>query len=437
MQKRFLSVLLSIMLLSQSVLSGCGSGEAHSDNVVPDEEVLNISKEDIFDPEKTVTISGWLEEVYTRNLLAYLAEKYPEYKFEYKYIGKRSYESIINTELASREAYDIVMVNPGMARNLGGNGYIADMSAYCDVFNDDAKRAFSLEGRMYAVPNTSEYQCIFYNRDIVEKFGRTLPFQFRDFLKYSDDACEQMEVRALSCGIKDADKLSDNALAFLEANYFNTDEGRDFGKRLSEGNASFGKELQPYLFQWKELVNHKIFTREMCIMDTEAAIDEFASGQTIMYMGFVEDYNRIIEKRPNMRLGTTGVPGAVKGTAILIGGCNSAFAVNAYGMKKDVVVEMVADLASEDGQRALWRDRIGSQTYLKNVKFDNPPVFDGLSPTISAHRVYMPVSEWGEYGSQMYEILGRELQKVVSGERNVDIAVQVMDYEVEQILKKK
>ena len=49
----------------------------------------------------------------------------------------------------------------------------------------------------------------------------------------------------------------------------------------------------------------------------------------------------------------------------------------------------------------------------------------------------MPVSEWGEYGSQMYEILGRELQKVVSGERNVDIAVQVMDYEVEQILKKK
>ena len=70
-------------------------------------------------------------------------------------------------------------------------------------------------------------------------------------------------------------------------------------------------------------------------------------------------------------------------------------------------------------------------------QFDNPPVFDGLSPTISAHRVYMPVSEWGEYGSQMYEILGRELQKVVSGERNVDIAVQVMDYEVEQILKKK
>ena len=138
-----------------------------------------------------------------------------------------------------------------------------------------------------------------------------------------------------------------------------------------------------------------------------------------------------------MRVGTTGGPGAVKGTTILIGGCNSGFAVNSFGKKKDVVTEIVADLATKEGQRALWRDRIGSQTYFKDVEFDNPPVFDGLRPTISAHRVFMPVSEWGEHGTQIYGILGRELQKVVSGERNIDVAVQVMDYEIEQIQKNK
>lgn len=350
MKNRLFS-LLSIMLLCLSVLSGCGSREAYSDNAVPDGNLLNNSKEKVLDREHTVIISGWLEDGYTRNLLAYLAEKHPEYKFEYEYIGKRSYESIIDAELASKEAADIVMVNSGMAEKHGKNGYIVDMSQYCNNFTDEAKAAFSYKGSMYAVPNTSEYQCIFYNRDMVEKFGRTLPSRFQDFLNYCDEAREELGIQPLICGIK--------------------------------------------------------------------------------------DYNRIIEKNPSMRIGTTVAPAALNGTAILIGGCNSAFAVNAYGTKKDDVIGIVADLASEEGQRALWEDRVGSQTYLKDVEFDNPPVFEGLKPAILAHQVYMPVSEWGEHGSQMYEILGRELQKVVSGERNVDIAVKVMDYEINQIFKMK
>ena len=75
MKKRIFSVLLGIMLLSQSVLSACGTREAHSDNVVPDGNLLNNSKIEVFNAETTVTISGWLEDVYTKNLLAYLAEK--------------------------------------------------------------------------------------------------------------------------------------------------------------------------------------------------------------------------------------------------------------------------------------------------------------------------------------------------------------------------
>ena len=437
MKKRIFSVLLGIMLLSQSVLSACGTREAHSDNVVPDGNLLNNSKIEVFNAETTVTISGWLEDVYTKNLLAYLAEKNPEYTFEYRYIGKNSYETIVDAELASRQASDIVMVNPVMAFRHGKNGYIEDLSKLCGDFDEEAQNAFSFEGKIYAIPSTSEYQCIFYNRDIVEKYGHTVPIQFNDFLNYCDEVRADIGIRPVACGIKDTDKLADNALAFLEANYFSTEQGKDFGERVARGEAAFGKELQPYLYQWKELVNHKIFTREMCIMDSEAAIDEFASGKALMYMGVVEDYNRIVEKNPSMRVGTTGVPGAVKGTTILIGGCNSGFAVNSFGKKKDVVTEIAADLATKEGQRALWRDRIGSQTYFKNVEFDNPPVFDGLRPTISAHRVFMPVSEWGEHGTQIYGILGRELQKVVSGERNIDVAVQVMDYEIEQIQKNK
>ncbi len=435
MRKSIFSILISLIVCGMSVLSGCGNQEARSDKVVSNKESDVVSEDYVYDPETGITITGWLEEPYTKNLLAYLAEKYPEYQFEYHYVGKKSYESITDAELASGLAADIVMVNPVMARKHGKNGYIEDLTKYCDVFSDEAWNAFSYEGKMYVIPSTSEYLCTFYNRAIFETLGRNMPNKFDEYLEFCDYVIDEKGIKPLSCGIKDSDLVADNALAFLAANYFNTDAGRGFGDRLSKGDTTFQEEILPYLYQWKELVNHRVFVKEMCIMDSEAAIEAFTAGDTLMYLGRVEDYNRIIEKNPEIRVGTIGVAGAVQGTPVLIGGCNCGFAVNTYCRKKDIVIEIVSQLASEEGQRALWNDRIGSTTYLKGVEFKNPTEFDGLRPTIHAGRVYLPWTEWGEHGSQIYEIFGKELQRVVTGDRSLDVAVRVIDYEVSQLFE--
>ena len=198
MKRRLFSTLWCSVLLVAGVLSGCGSREAHSDIVAPNEEAEAISTEAVYEADTVITITGWLEEPYTQNLMAYLAENYPEYSFKYKFIGKKSYESIIDVELASNEASDIVMVNPIMAKKHGKNGYIIDLSDFCSDYAQEAWDAFSYDGKMYAVPSTSEYQCTFFNREIFEKFGRKLPSEYEDFLKFSDDMKEELGIKPLS-----------------------------------------------------------------------------------------------------------------------------------------------------------------------------------------------------------------------------------------------
>lgn len=99
-----------------SVLSGCGQ-TVHSNEVASSE--ADFDDDDSLNEVKKLVIAGWFKEDCTTNLMAYLAETFPEYEFEYRYISKRSYESLIDAQLPSRLAPDIVMVTQNMARKHG------------------------------------------------------------------------------------------------------------------------------------------------------------------------------------------------------------------------------------------------------------------------------------------------------------------------------
>ncbi len=428
-------ILLVNLMLTISVLSGCGSSGEDSFKSASNSSYLELSEDDFYDPLNTISITGWFEDSYTQNLMAYLAEKYPDYKFKYRYIAKRSYEPIVDSMLASQNAADIVMVNPSMAKKHGQSGYLADLSRYTDGFTDEAREAFTCRQKVYAIPSTSEYQCTFYNRTILENTGRNLPVSFDEYLEICDYMKNVAGIKPISSGFKEGELVADSALAFLASGYFSTADGKDFGQRLANGEASFKIELMPSLMKWKELVNHKAYEKEMCIMDTYAAIEEFAREESFMYVGKVEDYNRIMELNPEIRLGTMPSASEKKGFPAIIGGCNCGFAVNGFSINKKIAEEILADLATVEGQKALWSDRVGSQTFLKNTSFENPSAFDGLRATLAAGRVFSPWNQWGEHSSQIYMIFGEEMQKVVTGERAMDIALKVVDDKVKQFQK--
>ena len=428
-------ILLINLLFSMNVLSGCGSSVEGTGKSASNSNYLILNEDDLYDSSNTISITGWFEESYTQNLMAYLAEKYPDYKFEYRYISKRSYEPIIDAILASQAASDIIMVNSSMAKKHGQSGYLVDLTHYTDGFTNDSREAFMYRQKVYAVPSTSEYQCTFYNRTLLENSKRSLPVSFDEYLEICDYMKNEVGIKPISSAFKEGEVVADSALAFLASGYFTTDDGKSFGERVANGKASFRNELMPSLMIWQELVNHKAYEKEMCIMDTAAAVEEFAREESFMYVGKVEDYNRIMELNPDIRLGTMPSASEKKGFPAIIGGCSCGFAVSNFSKNKDIAEEIMADLATVEGQKALWSDRVGSQTFLKDTSFENPSTFDGLRATLSAGRVFSPWNQWGESSSQIYMIFGEEMQKVVTGERSMDIALKVVDDKVKQIQK--
>lgn len=436
--KNIFSCVLSIIILLVGVLSGCGQSDPRSDEyaqILEDYDNSVSEKLDFTDPRSTIQISGWLDESCVKNLMAFLAREYPKYTFKYRYISKDSYESIIDAELSSKIATEIVMMTPSMAKKHAKNRYIEDLTIYCDEFTDRGKEAFMYGNRIYAVPSTSDFQCFFYNKGMLEECGLKVPLTYDSLLEICDYMQNTMDVKPLSAGFKDSDMVADTALALLASGYFSTDQGKKFGNKIAYGQTTFLEEIRPYMYKWQNMCIHKIYTRNMCIMDATAAIDEFAAGKSFMYMGGLTDYNRIKEVNPDIKLGTMALSSEGISKAVLIGGCSCGFAVNSFAPNKGFAMDVVGKIATEEGQRALWSDRQGSQTYLKNVKFDNPDEFDEIRALTSTDRVVMPWNQWGEHSSEMYEIFGRELQKVVLGDKSIEIAFQSIDYEVKQILR--
>ena len=75
------------------------------------------------------------------------------------------------------------------------------------------------------------------------------------------------------------------------------------------------------------MIEEGIFTRDMCLMDKKAAIEEFASGKTVILSGGPEDYNQIYKENPAIKLDTIAFGGHDDGTELLTGGCEYGFAV--------------------------------------------------------------------------------------------------------------
>lgn len=434
--RNIFSVLVSVCVAAVGVLSGCGDPYVRFDDAAQILEAYEAKMDtlDFYDPDKTIEITGWLQEPCVKNLMAFLAEQYPEYTFKYRYISKNSYESIIDYELSSKTATEIVMLTPNMAKKHAKSGYLEDLSLYCNDFKDKARESFMQGGKVYAVPCTSDFQCVFYNVDILRESGQKVPVSFQSFLEISDYMSSQ-GIKPMSAGLKDPEKVANTALSLLSSGYFSTDTGKTFGQRLANGEASFFDEIRPYMGKWQDLCLHKVYTRSMCIMDDEAAIEEFASGKSFMYMGGLYDYNRIMEANPDIKISTVAITSDYVGRATLIGGCDCGFAVNKYSKNESLAAKVISSIADEEGQKALWMDRQGSQTYLEGVTFDNPEAFDPIRPIADKGKTLMPWTSWGDHSTEIYEIFGQELQEVVLGNQSVEKAFQKIDDRVDKIQK--
>ncbi len=441
LRNTIISIVLELVLIIIVVATGFEStnsksyGDAYLDNSLYGDQTEKLTMDYLLTGGEgtIIRIATWYSDDYTENFRSYLAETFPDVIFEYSYIYKNHYESVIDSQLSYRGAPDIVCVDMQMAQKHAKNRYIAPLSGFEWNFNESAEEAFCYGDVPYAVPSTSCYECIYYNKNKFIESHVSIPDTYEEFIIMSDFIRQAKREKVMSLDLKDYEEISNSALIFLQANYFNTEDGAKFGEKLQYGRSSFYNDLYEYMEDWERLISHRIITKDMFTMDRKASIEEFASGKTYMCIGGPEDYNAIKACNPEIELGTMMPFGIDVEDQMLIGGCDCGFAVNNNSLNKEMAMEVVAALATEEGQTALWKDRVGSISYLNGLEVNNPEDFDGISYALDNDRLFLPQNTWGKDSIEINTIYGTQLQEVLLGKTPLYMALMRTDIQVDRL----
>ncbi len=386
--------------------------------------------------ENTIKIGTWYLDSDLLHLKAFLAKQFPETEIEFVYIARSNYESIIDSQLSYRGAPDIIYVDQEMAQKHAASGYISDITELGHNFREDAQRAFSYNDRVYAVPNTSQFSCIYYNKSLFEEKGVEVPSDLDTFVGACDFFRVVRKIEPLAASLREPYDASDFIFSIYAADYFNTARGASFGTRRQSGETSFTDEMERHNHIIRRLTQHYIVTADMYAMDKESAVKEFVDWDAAMIYGGPEEYNAIIRADPSMRLGTIPMFGSSKTSKAFIGGCDCGFALNKYATNTEMAWQILRAISEHDGQEALWKDRPGSQTYLNGVKFFNGTAFEGLNEMIQARKFYLP---WRSFGQDLCNPirynLGKETQKIILGKVSTVRAMQNIDAAIDDILR--
>ncbi len=441
LRNTIISIVLDFVLIITVIVGGFENTysksyvDAQAEGALYDDQTEKLTMDYLLTGGKggIIRIATWFSDDYTENFRSYLAETFPDVTFEYSYIYKNHYESVIDSQLSYKGAPDIVCVDMQMAQKHAQNRYIAPLNDVDWDFNDSAKKAFCYGDIPYAVPSTSCYECIYYNKDKFDELYLDVPETYDDFIKMCDFLRIAKRKKVMSLDLKDYEEMSNSALIFLQVDYFDTPEGSRFGEKLQYGRSSFYNDLYDYMTEWERLISHQIITKDMFTMDRKASIEEFASGETYMCIGGPEDYNAIMACNPEISLGTMMPFGIDNDDQLLIGGCDCGFAVNNNSLNKELALEVVASLATEEGQRALWKDRVGSISYMNGVEISNPEAFDGINYAIVNNRLFLPQNTWGKDSIEINSIYGTQLQEVLLGKTPLYMALMRTDIQVDRL----
>ena len=152
---------------------------------------------------ETVTMwSNWPDEPAKKSWVTDRVDDFrkanPQCPVKLSFIPKADEYTQAKSAVRTGQAPDIFYMEPDSPEFLTG-GYLAPLEEVIDLnnLNDWARKAWSYNGHVYAVPAEAYTIEIFYNRDLLKKLGLTLPASGQ----FSQDEFADMVKRAAAAGI--------------------------------------------------------------------------------------------------------------------------------------------------------------------------------------------------------------------------------------------
>lgn len=385
--------------------------------------------------EKTkIRMTYWNSEDTVQALLDYLAENVPDVEIEYQFIDNSNYDTIVDTQLSAEEGPDIICESPGSALKHARLDYLEKLDDLGGKYSDAGTSVYSYDGSVYALPGISWFEGIYYNKTMFEENEIELPATFDEYIEVCKKFQEK-DIIPLAAGLKSWEPMLKNSMAFVTAEYLSTEEGKAFGEKYRNGEATLDGTWNTYLEKWSEMIKEGVYTTDMTGIDHDQALEQFATGQAAMFCSGPWDLETIQSKNPDLVIDMMPFYGTEASDGWLIGGPGCGFAVNANSKNKEAAMKVVEALSTVEGQAALWENNQGGSSYLEGASFELPEVYAGASKARDAGNVYCPWNEWGT-AAPAHETYGTEMQSYLLEEQDLSTTLQNVDTAVAELLEK-
>ena len=436
MKKRLLALLMC-GVMTAGMLTGCGAKEeAPAEEAAATTEeapAAEASTEEAGSDKVTLRMSYWNSEDTVSALLDYLAEAVPEVEIEYQFIDNDNYNTVVDTQLSAGEGPDIICESPASALKHAKLGYLQPINDLGAKYSTAGTSVYSYDGNVYALPGISWFEGIYFNKDLFEENNIALPTTFDEYIAVCKKF-QELGIKPLAAGLMSWEPMLKNSLAFTSAEYFSTEEGKNFNADYREGKVKMNGTLNPYIEKWSEMITEGIYTTDMLGIDHTQALDEFATGTAAMFCSGPWDYDAIMAKNPELNIDMMPFQGTTASDGWLIGGPGCGFAANAASEHVDLAVKVLEALSTVEGQAALWENNQGGSSYLTGAEFELPAAYSSASSALNAGNVYCPWNEWGD-AAAAHENYGLEFQSYLDGQ-DLETTLSNVDAAVEELLSK-
>lgn len=243
-----------------------------------------------------------------------LLEDFPDIEICVEAYPEEQYYSILNTRLSMGEGPDFFNIQPYWAgpnavRKLAGAGYMEPLEdlPVVEAASEEERAPVRYDGHVYSLSRGGMILCTYYNKEIFEDYGISVPQNWPEFLQ----VCETLQEKGITpliSGNKDMYVLQFGLYQIAACQVYSREP--DYNQKLADGSVQFtdsgtwDEVLKRYL-----MLYDKGYVKEnsLAMGQTEAS-RRFVKGEAAMMLGGNFNYLALSELLEKEKLGAFPLP---------------------------------------------------------------------------------------------------------------------------------
>ncbi len=427
--KKACAVLL-VAVMSFGTLMGCGNSKSGSSSKEGDQVTLNYWT--------WFPSTDQLEET----IKAFEKEN-PNIKINMTVMESKAFQEKVPLALSTEEDIDVIGVQPSaFAEEI--QDYLADLDqlmpevvgenwkdSYSEKYLEQGNKLTGDQTKMLVLTNSGS-MIGFYNVDLLNEIGATVPTTIEEYKKVADKFLEKYPDKYVSVFAgKDSWVVDEMMLTVLGQ------QGDYYNKWRYEGAPVDSKEFKQAFEGLNKYFEEGIFSKDVMDLDYASATETFASGNALVYyMGSWEAplLSSVLREKNGIELNNVGamaLPVVDEGGKPTVRSyIDSGIGIVDYSEKKEAAAKFVAYLTMQEGA-----DIFGKQLTGTSAKKDFQ-VDDSLFNSKESKEGWETICDLIETGtadrnnvSGYSDIEGAAVQSVINGSKTVDKALTELQKE--------